>query len=68
MGDSWQFEVRTDQPGREITLRWVPKGDYPNVPLLINLDTGEGVEIDPGVPGSYTFVMDATTQRFEWIY
>jgi hypothetical protein len=44
------------------------QGDIPKAPLLINLDTGEVVEIDPAVPGSYTFVMDAATQRFEWIY
>jgi hypothetical protein len=68
VGDSWQFEVRTDQPGREITLRWAMQGSYPKAPLLINLDTGEVVDIDPAVPGSYTFVMDAATQRFEWMY
>ena len=68
VGDSWQFEVRTDQPGREITLRWVMQGSYPKAPLLINLDTGEVVDIDPAVPGSYTFVMSAASQRFEWMY
>jgi VCBS repeat-containing protein len=67
-GDAWQFEVRTDQPGREITLRWVMQGEYPQEPLLINVETGETVAVDPAVPGSYTFVMDGTTQRFEWMY
>ncbi|MHC4065738.1 MAG: Ig-like domain-containing protein, partial [Planctomycetota bacterium] len=67
-GDSWQFEVRSDQPGRLITLSWAMAGDYPAAPLLINLDSGEMVEIDPTVPGSYSFVMDAATQRFEWMY
>jgi hypothetical protein len=67
-GDLWQFEVRTDEPGREITLRWLMQGAFPQEPLLINVETGETVDVDPAVPGSYTFVMDATTQRFEWMY
>ncbi|MHC5112595.1 MAG: cadherin-like domain-containing protein, partial [Planctomycetota bacterium] len=68
VGDSWQFEVLIDQPAREITLSWVMQGDIPRAPLLINLDTGEVVDMQQSDPGSYTFVMDATTQRFEWTY
>ena len=66
--DTWQFEVRSDQPGREITLSWEMHGDYPEFPTLIDLESGEIVDIDPSVPGSYTFVMGATTHRFEWQY
>jgi hypothetical protein len=29
---------------------------------------GGTVEVDPTVPGSYTFVMDAACRRFEWAY
>jgi len=67
-GDIWSFEVRTDQPGREITLRWVMQGKFPKKPWLVNVDTGEVVEIDTTVPGSYTFIMSAATGRFEWSY
>jgi hypothetical protein len=67
-GDTWQFEVRTDQPGREVTLTWGMHGDYPEMLTLIDLESGEIVDIDPSVPGSYTFVMDATVHRFEWSY
>jgi hypothetical protein len=67
-GDSWRFEVRSDQPGREITLRWAMQGDYPEAPTLIDLESGETVAVDPTVPDSYTFVMDAATHRFAWTY
>jgi hypothetical protein len=30
--------------------------------------SGETVAVDPTVPDSYTFVMDAATHRFAWTY
>ena len=44
------------------------RGVYPQKPMLVNVDTGEVVNIDPATSGSYTFVIGATTQRFEWVY
>jgi hypothetical protein len=32
------------------------------------VDTGEMVEIDVTVPGSYTFIMSTASARFEWQY
>ena len=36
--------------------------------MPIGLESGETVEVDPTVPGGYTFVLDAAGRRFEWAY
>jgi len=63
-GDSWTFEVRTDDPRREVTLTWVGPNEILNNSWLMDESTGEVVEVIPGA--GYTFVMNATSRTFIW--
>lgn len=61
----WRFEVRTSQPGVEVTLRW----DGPTAQLLgsqlLDEESGERVAVQPD--GSYAFTMSETSRGFRWI-
>ena len=62
--DKWIFEVRTDDPDRELTLTWTGPNEVLNNSWLIDESSGETVEVIPGA--GYTFVMNATSRRFRW--
>ena len=63
-GDSWRFEVRTDDPNRELTLTWSGPNEILRNSWLVDESTGEAVEVIPGA--GYTFVMNATSRTFIW--
>ena len=63
---SWTFEVRSDDPNREITLNWSSEADMTGM-LLVDRVTGTKLEAqDAGQ--QYTFNMGGETVRgFEWV-
>ncbi len=61
--DTWDFEVRTDNPRRQIELSWQATGD---APLNMSLrDTKTGAVI-PVQAGRYVFTMGALARSFTW--
>ena len=71
--DEWLFEVRTDQPGREVTLSWTGDGLGANGKKfrrmrLIDLESGKEIkayrrkEIQ-----TYTVELAGTIHRFKWV-
>ncbi|CAN0496239.1 unnamed protein product, partial [Hapterophycus canaliculatus] len=69
--DRWNFEVRTDVPGREVTLSW--RGDGVSERLrnmrLVDVESGKAIKvIRNGAVGTYTLAMPGTIHRFKWVY
>ena len=64
--NKWTFEVRSDDPNREITLSWSSLADMSGMSLL---DTATGMKVAAQhADQQYTFNMDGETVRsFEWV-
>jgi len=68
--DEWVFVVRTDDPQREVTLRW--ESTHPKHlarSYLVDLDADVAIDAGNGKPQqSYTFSMNGETERaFLWV-
>ncbi len=64
--DAWSFEVRSSDPGAEVTLRWEGPDSRLLGSVLVDLETGQQVAVAPD--GSYTFTMMGPTRSFHWGY
>lgn len=64
--DSWQFEIRTNDPQREITLSWASLPEVLKRSKLIDEKTGKTIRAIS--KNEYRFVMNQDTRRFTWIY
>ena len=64
--DQWAFEVRSDDPAREVRLEWTGSDEIFGMSWLIDQDTGEVIE--PDSRGSYTFIMNGQKRYFTWEY
>jgi hypothetical protein len=63
--DTWAFEVRSDDPNREIALRWIGEAKWLKRSTLIDLDTGQAVAVKTGE--AYRFTMNGSQSRaFAW--
>jgi hypothetical protein len=64
--DSWSFEVRTDDPEREISLSWAGPAWVMENSWLVDEATGDMIEVTSGQ--AYSFVIGDTTRFFTWHY
>lgn len=64
--DQWAFEVRSDDPAREVTLEWSGPARILGMSWLIDKGTGEIIE--PDSRGNYTFIMNGQKRYFTWEY
>lgn len=64
--DQWEFEVRSDDPEREVKLEWTGPDEILGMSWLIDQDTGEVIE--PDNHSSYSFIMKGKQRRFNWDY
>jgi len=64
--DKWEFEVRTNDPNRELSLSWSGPEDILQKSQLIDEETGEVIIINPGE--IYSFIIGSTYRRFTWEY
>lgn len=64
--DSWQFEVRTNDSHREVTLSWAGLQEVLQPSVLIDNETGEVIRMR--FVEEYTFFMNGTTRSFTWKY
>lgn len=63
--DTWSFEVRSDDPNRKITLRWIGERKWLKRSTLVDLDTGKVIAVKPG--RAYRFAMNGSKRRaFAW--
>jgi hypothetical protein len=61
--DTWEFEVRTDNPRRQIELSWQATGDAPMNMSLRDTKTGAVIPVQAG---RYVFTMGAPARSFTW--
>jgi hypothetical protein len=64
--DQWVFEVRSDDPDRQVRLEWAGPENILGMSRLTDQSTGQVIEVDPH--GSYSFVMGAQQRQFTWEY
>jgi hypothetical protein len=62
--DRWIFEVRSDDPGRVLTLGWQGPADILARLTLVDLENETQVA---GEFGAYEFAMNGQSRRFEWV-
>jgi hypothetical protein len=66
-GDQWGFEVRSDDPDRDLTLSW--EGQQANLKKMVLVDLATGEVISARTKNQYRFNMDGANVRvFEWQY
>lgn len=64
-GDAWYFEVHSDNPDRQVTLRWTGDIAWMQRSTLIDQDLNERIQVVPGE--YYSFSMEGRTERsFTW--
>jgi hypothetical protein len=63
--DKWGFEVRSSEPGAEVTLSWEGAGDKLTHSTLVDREINERVHVVPG--GSYRFTMKGSSRSFVWM-
>ena len=64
---NWTFEVRSDDPNREVTLNWSSEADMTGM-LLVDTVTGTQLAAQ-AADQQYTFNMGGETARsFEWVF
>ncbi|MEM9255714.1 MAG: hypothetical protein AAGA91_09710 [Pseudomonadota bacterium] len=67
--DQWTFEVRSDDPARELTLSWAGS-KRGRLRKMVLIDLEEGVIVpaldENKVANSYTFVMNGNVRAFAW--
>ncbi len=69
--DVWDFEVRTDLPGRQVTLSWRGHGIDKRLKRmrLIDVDNDKKVKaVRKGAVQTYTLTLPGTIHRFRWVY
>lgn len=65
--DQWFFEVRSDDPYRELSLTWVGKRTRMKKMVLVDLEEGEVIPaVVDGVPQVYHFIMNGPVREFVW--
>jgi hypothetical protein len=67
LADEWTFEVRSDNPARDLSLTWV--GEKTNMKHMVLVDLQEDVvfpAVVRGVPQVYNFRMNGTVREFAW--
>jgi hypothetical protein len=65
--DEWTFEVRSDDPARDLSLTWV--GERTNMKHMVLVDLQEDVvfpAVVSGLPQVYNFRMNGTVREFAW--
>jgi hypothetical protein len=65
--DEWTFEVRSDDPTRDLSLTWV--GENTNMKRMVLVDLQEDVvfpAVVRGVPQVYNFRMNGAVREFAW--
>lgn len=67
--DEWSFEVRSDDPWREVTLRWNGEGADLSTMRLVDIASNAVIPAaGEGVSPSYSFNMNGESVRvFQWI-
>jgi len=64
--DQWNFDVLSDDPAREVTLKWTGPARILGMSWLIDQESGEVIE--PDSRDSYTFIMNGRQRHFTWEY
>ncbi len=66
--DKWEFEIRSDEPGRQIKLCWEGEDKIISRSALEDLETGEYLYLSEQQQGSrcLAFVMEGTSKRYQW--
>jgi hypothetical protein len=66
--DKWEFEIRSDEPGRQIKLCWEGEDKIISRSWLVDLETGEYLHLSEQQQGSrcLAFVMEGTSKRYQW--
>ena len=64
--DSWSFEVRTDDPERELSLSWAGLNEVLDSSWLVDEETGKIIEVADVT--NHTFVIGSTARSFTWHY
>jgi hypothetical protein len=64
--DAWSFEVRSDDPTREISLAW--SGTAKILAKSHLIDNATGAVIKPTHDGTYRFSMSGISRSFTWKY
>ncbi|MEZ5503161.1 MAG: hypothetical protein R3E50_11135 [Halioglobus sp.] len=66
-GDEWTFEVRSDDPSRDLSLTWSGKNARFNRMVLVDLEDNQIVraKVD-GVKQVYHFRMNGVVREFAW--
>lgn len=65
--DEWTFEVRSDNPTRDLSLTWV--GQNTNMKRMVLVDLQEDVvfpAVVRGIPQVYNFRMNGAVREFAW--
>lgn len=62
--DQWDFEVRTNDPTRTVTLSWEGLPKVFRRSRLIDVETGEMINVNK--VKQYTFTMSDTSRQFTW--
>ncbi len=70
-GEEWEFIVKSDKIGREVTLSW--EGNYKTRRFwrmrLVDVESGRTVSVlSRGQLQTYTFTTLSTEHRFKWVY
>ena len=66
--DRWEFEIRSDEPGRQIKLCWEGDDKIIRRSALVDLETGEHRPLSQQQQGDrcLAFVMEGTRKRYQW--
>jgi hypothetical protein len=65
--DEWTFEVRSDDPARDLSLTWVGENTRMKNMVLIDLQEDTVVPaVVKGQPQTYQFRMNGTVREFAW--
>lgn len=67
-GDEWAFEVRSDDPARDLSLTW-EGSEGANLERMVLIDLEENITVPAVVDGviqEYTFRMNGAVREFTW--
>ncbi|MEZ5572717.1 MAG: hypothetical protein R3E64_11910 [Halioglobus sp.] len=66
-GDEWTFEVRSDDPTRDLSLTWVAENTSMKNMVLVDLEENTVLAAEiKGQPQTYYFRMHGTVRAFAW--
>jgi subtilisin family serine protease len=68
--DTWEFEIRTDSPGRQVTLCWDGPDRVIDSSVLLDVDTRQKFRLKNAhkLKGCLPVLMTDRTRRFQWQY